>query len=275
MKSFSVLTSVYYKEKPEYLKAALDSIFSQSLLPNEVVLVKDGPLGDELEAVIDESIKKHAETSFVVVELGQNVGLGEALNKGLERVSSEYVMRVDTDDISLPNRFDRQMRFLDAHPEVSILGSNIDEYDEDMLRKLSVREVPQSHDEIVNFMKGRNAFNHMAVVFKKSAIIRVGQYQPCPFFEDYYLWLRVLSAGGKFHNIQESLVRARAGSSMISRRGGFSYISNIIAFYIKVRRLKIMPDSQILKSCLGRSAVAIMPNSLRASIYRRRLRSRF
>ena len=219
---FSVLLSVYHKETPTYLKEALYSIENQSLKPDEVVLVKDGPLPGALKV----DIKRYIATSGLscrVISLKQNVGLGEALNKGVAQCKHEWIARMDTDDIALPDRFEKQFAYLAAHPDTDVLGGWICEFDREPDDCAQERRVPASHEDILRFAKHRNPLNHMTVVFRKSAVLDAGGYQPMNGFEDYYLWMRMIQKGEQFANLPEIVVKARTGRNMITRRQGWKY----------------------------------------------------
>lgn len=267
---FSVLMSVYYKEKASYLDDALNSIFSQTLKPNEVVLVEDGPLNDDLYKVIDKYKKKYK--YFKTVRLKKNMGLGNALNEGLKHCSYEYVARMDTDDISMPDRFEKQIRYLEKHPEVDLIGSNIAEYDEDMINITGYRIVPESNDEIKEFMKKRNPFNHMSVIYKKGKVFEAGNYLDMPYFEDYYLWSRMAVNNCAFYNIQENLIQVRGGTNMIKRRGGKKYLSCIKRMEYELLELKIIKKREYYINLLVRSICALIPNRIRKLIYKKVLR---
>ncbi len=220
--SLSVLLSVYHKEKAAYLKEALSSIENQTLKPDEIVLVKDGPLSEELDALITQCVA-HSDIAYHIVTLPKNVGLGEALSIGLTHCIYEWVARMDTDDIALHDRFEKQFAYLEKHPDTDILGGWICEFDSDANRCERERRVPSSHDEIVRFAKHRNPLNHMTVVFRKEAVLDAGGYQAMNGFEDYYLWMRMLQKGKKFANLPQIVVKARTGRSMIARRQGWRY----------------------------------------------------
>lgn len=268
---FSVLMSVYYKEKASYLDDALNSIFKQTLKPNEVVLVEDGPLNDELYEVIDKYKKKYK--YFKTVRLKKNMGLGNALNEGLKHCTYEYVARMDTDDISLPNRFEKQIGYLEKHPEVDLIGSNIVEYDEDMINITGYRIVPESNDEIIKMMKKRNGMNHVTVIYKKDKVMKSGNYQDMPYFEDYFLWARLLKNNCKFYNAQENLVNVRCGDSMVKRRGGKKYLVYIKRFENKLLELEIINKKEYFKNIVARYIAALMPNKMRGLLYSFLLRS--
>lgn len=269
---FSVLISVYRKEKAEYLAAAIKSVLDQTRQPDQIVIVKDGPLPKRLEKVIEKYA--HGNKRFTIVSLTENKGLGIALNEGLAVCKHPIVARMDTDDIAMPDRFQKQIEYLAIHPDTIIVGSNIQEYDNSMANALAIRKVPEHTDAIISFAKKRNPFNHMSVVFKKDAILEAGGYQHCPYFEDYYLWLRVISRGGEFYNIQENLVHVRAGQEMISRRGGFKYAKHAISFQKKALRLGFIDKREFLQNCLIRVIGSIVPGSLRKILYNKKLRAK-
>ena len=221
LSQFSVLLSLYYKERPDFLYQSLASIFDQTVIPAEVVLVKDGPLTEELEKVVLGYQQRYS--SLKIIPLSQNQGLGRALNEGLKHCSYELVARMDTDDIAKPNRFEKQIRVFQQNSNIDICSAWIEEFEGDWHNVISIRMLPETHDEIAYYAQSRCPINHPVVMFKKSAVIRAGGYQHFPLFEDYFLWLRMLKNGAKFHNIQDSLLYFRTSSEMFKRRGGWKY----------------------------------------------------
>ena len=179
---FSVLLSVYRKEQPAYLRQSLDSIFTQTLQPAEVVLVKDGPLTDALDEVAEEYCRKYP--VLKVVPLSENQGLGRALNEGLKYCSYDLVARMDTDDVAKPERFEKQIAVFCAHPEMDVVGAWIDEFEGSIENVISVRVLPLEDSEIRRFARKRNPVNHPVVMFRKSAVLVAGGYQHFPLFED-------------------------------------------------------------------------------------------
>ena len=269
---FSVLMSVYYKEKASYLDDALNSIFNQTLRPNEVVLVEDGPLNDDLYKVIDKYKKKYK--YFKTVRLKKNMGLGNALNEGLKHCTYEYVARMDTDDISMPDRFEKQIAFLEKNPDVDCVGSNMLEYDENMKNVISKKMVPETNEEIKKYVKERNPMNHPTVIYKKEEVLAVNSYEDFPFFEDYYLWAKMIKSGSKFYNIQENLYKFRAGLSMFKRRGGKQYLRDINKLEKGLLKLKIINKKEYVLNVLKRSIIALLPNCLRTFFYKLILRKK-
>ncbi len=219
--NFSVLISVYDKEDPEHLRIALESIWSkQTVRPTEIVLVKDGILTPELDKVIDHF---NSIAPLKICKLDENHGLGYALAFGLNACSNELIARMDSDDISGSERFEKQVRLMTDHPELDISGTNIAEFHNCMDKVCSHRRLPSQFSEIQEFARRRNPLNHMTVFFKKSAVIGAGNYQPFFGYEDYYLWVRMLRNGSRIGNIPEDLVFARVGNNMFARRHGVRF----------------------------------------------------
>lgn len=272
MENFSVLMSVYYKEKPEFLRMAIDSIINQTLNPSQIVIVKDGKLGESLDNVIDEYKIKYPNL-FYIVELEENVGLGRALKIGLEYCHYDIVARMDTDDICNPQRFELQMKFLDENKEIDVVGSNIDEFEENITNIISVRKVPEKYEDIIKFIKRRNPLNHMTVMYRKKAVIDSGSYIDFRLNEDYYLWIRMIAKGYRIENIQQSLVYARAGSEMFARRGGLEYAFKDIELQMKMLKLKLINPLDFIVNSLIRVITRLLPNNLRKILYRKVLRN--
>ena len=268
--NFSVLMSVYYKENSVYLTEALNSIFSQTILPNEVVLVEDGKLTKELEQVISQFLLKFRKI-MKIVKFEKNRGLGRALHDGLLECSNEIVFRMDSDDISTVDRFEKTLAIL-KKMNVDVVGSNIAEYDEDMRNVTGYRKVPISNAEIIKMMKKRNAMNHVTVAYKKSKVIDAGNYLDMPYFEDYYLWVRMLNNNCTFCNIDECLVKVRCGNEMIKRRGGLLYIKHIVHFEKTIYKIGFINFITCVVNILERIIISIVPNNIRAFVYKKLLR---
>lgn len=268
----SILISIYAKEKAEYLKQCLDSIFFQTLKPREIVLVLDGPITQELEDVIEQFVSKYP-NFFQIVSLKTNQGLGIALAEGVKYCKSDLIARMDSDDIMVETRIEKQYReFLD-HPKLSIIGSNIDEFTDSIHNVISQRIVPENNDDICQFSRKRNPFNHMTVMFKKKDILKVGNYQPMNGFEDYYLWVRLLQAGFSGKNIQESLVFARAGRNLYTRRGGRKYFIDGIKGRYAIYKVGLGSIGDFALSSFAHVTVSLLPNYLRGIIYEKKLRN--
>lgn len=267
---FSVLLSIYSKELPTLLQQCFNSILNQTLLPDEIILVKDGPLTNELDSVIAEY--SSLMPMLKIIPLNENQGLGKALNEGLKHCSNDLVARMDTDDICKPNRFEKQINIFKENPEIDVVGSWVDEFIDTTDNVLSVKKLPKNHNDIFKYGKSRNPINHPSVMFRKSAVISAGGYQHFPLFEDYYLWVRMLLNGAKFYNIQESLLYFRASEKMFMRRGGFSYAKIEVKFLWKIHTLGYIGILSTFKNIIIRFTVRIMPNSIRGWAYKKLLR---
>lgn len=270
-KGYSVLMSVYHKEKPEYLKQAIASIQAQTLPTDDFVLVCDGPLNDALDAVIAKKQQEMGKT-LNVVRLAKNGGLGNALNEGIKHCKNELVARMDSDDIAYQDRCEKQIAVFYKHPEVSICSGIVEEFTSTPDVVDAKRVPPEAHEEIVEFAKKRNPFNHPCVMYKKSAVEAVGSYQDFYLLEDYYLWLRMLMAGYQGYNIQESLLHMRAGSDMYLRRAGWKYAKTQARLFKFMKSQSFIDEGQYIKSCVIRSGSALAPNWLRKLMFEKVLR---
>ena len=265
MNKISVLISVYHKEKPEYLQLSLDSIFAQTMPPDEVVLVEDGPLPAELQNVIERYTALHQELH--VVRLEQNVGLGMALQEGLKHCQHELVARMDSDDIMKPERLAKEAAYLDRHPETDIVGAWADEFIDSISATSSIRKVPETHEQLVSFSKRRNPMNHPTVMFRKQAVEAAGSYRHCPLFEDYDLWVRMIRQGARFHNLQESLLYFRLSRDFFERRGGWDYIRQEIRFQHTLREMGHISYTTMIQNIAIRTLLRMIPNKWRQKSY--------
>jgi glycosyltransferase involved in cell wall biosynthesis len=269
--NLSVLMSVYEKETPDCLRQSLESLAAQSLAAGEVVLVEDGPLGKPLYAVIDHF---RAILPIVSVPLPEHAGLGAALRVGLERCRGEYIARMDSDDISMPQRFERQMAFLRTHPEVDVLGSAIAEFDQDPAQPHSVRLLPAGGEALLRYARYRTPMNHVTVIARKAAIEAAGSYRASRYFQDYHLWARMLALGCRLHNLPDVLVYVRCGNGMHARRGGYRYLKEEIEFQSYLRGLGLQSAAGAVMNILIRGPVRLAPGRVRGLCYRFLLRGR-
>lgn len=261
--SFSVLLSVYKNERAEYFEQCLNSIYNQSLLSKDIIIVHDGPLTHELYQVLD---KWRLLLPIIEVVLQNNVGLGEALNAGLTHCKYDLVARVDTDDINIPTRFELQYKYMKEHEDIALCGSHIDEFDTDPLITTSHRKVPLNKDFNNSIFK-RNPINHMTVMFRKSAVLDVGGYQHLRFMEDYFLWVRMYVKGYKLVNLDTVLVKARTGNGMLERRKGLNYYRSELTFMNKVLKMNIKNKPKIMVTFLIRSHIRLLPQSALKKVY--------
>lgn len=269
---FSVLMSVYFKENPEWLKIALDSVINQTLSPNEIVLVQDGKLTDELYKVIEDYMNR-CNHLFKIVPLEKNVGLGEALRIGVENCSNEIIARMDTDDIARNDRFEKQIEFLKEHTDIDLVGSWISEFETNPEEILSYRQLPTEHKEIYKFGQFRSPVNHMTAMYKKSAVLNAGNYQTFKNIEDYYLWARMLKNGAKFANIPECLVNVRAGNAMFKRRANLTYFFNSeFPLHTELYKMHYISLAQYLRNITSKFLLRVIPQWAMAIVYIKFLR---
>lgn len=265
--SYSVLMSVYYKEKPEYLRASMRSIFEQTIPTDDYVMVCDGALTEELDAVIDEMREQNGDV-LRITRLPENKGLGNALNEGLKRCRHELVARMDSDDISVPDRCERQLKEFERNPELSILSGTILEFRDTPENVVGIRSLPEKDDAIKRFSRKRCPFNHPAVMFKKDAVEAAGGYTGTyPLFEDYDLWIRMLRNGSVGANLCEPLLFMRVSDSTYSRRGGGAYAQSMIGFRKWMLDIGYINRREYVLSTVPHAVICILPNAMRKKIY--------
>lgn len=269
MASFSVLLSVYIKENPDFFRQALDSVFYQTRTPDEVVIVKDGPLTKELDDVITEYCEKY--NTIVVVPQAENRGLGLSLANGVLHCSNDLIARMDSDDISRSDRFEKQLAEFLKDPKLDICGSHEIEFEDSPDHIVARRRVPLTNNECRKYQKRRDAFNHVTVMFKKSTVLRAGNYKHCPLMEDSLLWVNMFKNGARGMNIDDYLVNVRIGKGMYERRGGLSYFKKY-----KQGRKMIYDTGYIswwdyMYTLFIQAVVAILPNSTRGWVFKRLL----
>lgn len=269
--SFSVLMSVYAKDNPAWIAQALDSVLCNTVPPAEVLVAVDGPVGEDIRAVLDTYAQKYPAVRVLAFE--KNEGLGAALRKGLEKCTHEWVARMDADDISLPDRFEKQLARVMQEPDLAVLGGAIEEIDAQTLMPLNLRIVPCADADIKKFLKSRSPFNHVTVFLNKNLVLKAGSYQPFHLIEDYYLWARCVAEMYKMANLPDVLVRVRTDAAMYGRRGGWKYFKSNAALSQKLYELKLISLPQhVFNLCVRFCVQAIMPNSFRAAFYQKVLR---
>ena len=270
---FSVLMSVYEKECPVFFDEALGSILiHQTRIPDEFVLVCDGPLTPGLEAVIAKYLAMFP-SLLKVFRLEENRGLGHALNYGLDKCTCDWVARADSDDICVETRFEEQLRFLASYPDTDIVSSYIDEFREDPRSPERVKIMPTDHNGILKMAKSRNPINHMAVIFRKSVIEAAGSYLPLPYVEDYYLWVRAIAQGAKLANIGAVLVHARIGNGMEARRSNPKQISGWRTINLFMLKKKMIGAVCFHKNMVAVRLFVFCPQSFKRFLYSHFLRS--
>lgn len=273
MKQYSVLMSVYHKEKPDYLRQSMQSIYGQTVPTDDFVLVCDGPLTPELDKTIAE-MQALFGGRLHTLRLLENQGLGRALNAGIKVCRHELVARMDSDDISRPDRCERQLKVFADHPELSLVSGTVEEFSDSIEHVYASRRVPAQQAEILAFAKQRNPFNHPCIMYKKSHVEAAGGYQDFFLLEDYYLWIRMLQQGMQGQNIQEPLLWMRGGSAMYKRRGGWKYVKSQYALLRYMHATGFISLPAFLLSVSMRTAAAVVPNSLRATLFQEIMRTK-
>jgi len=267
---YSVLMSVYHKEKADYFEKSIESMLSQTIKPKDFVIVCDGPLTDDLDDVVKKYKNKYSDL-FQIVRLEKCSGLGNALNKGLKACKYDVVARMDTDDIAKADRIEKQLKVIEEK-NVDIVSGTVEEFDGSTDNIVAKRILPSSHEEIMKFARQRNPFNHPCICFKKKAVLDAGSYMEFPLFEDYYLWVRMLKNGAKGYNIEDTILYMRAGVSMYNRRGGFAYAKKAVKFRWHLKKMGFSSTKDFVKSAGGQIVVSIMPNKFRQVFYKKVLR---
>ena len=264
---FSVLMSIYHKESPQYFDRAMLSVWDeQAIKPNEIVLVEDGVLTDELYQSI-EKWREKLNCILKVVSLKRNSGLGNALNIGLEHCSFDLVARMDTDDISLPNRFKKQLEVF-KNNSVDVCGSWVGEFNDNESQIVSYRRVPEQHGAIVKFAKSRSPVNHVAAMYKKKSVSSIGNYETQRLTEDYNLWVKLILGGAKFYNIQEPLVNVRVGNGQVERRGGLSNAILEATVQKEFYKIGFLNLYELFRNVIIGFAIRLLPKTLLKIVFK-------
>jgi glycosyltransferase involved in cell wall biosynthesis len=260
----SALMAVYQKENPDHLRQCLQSLAAQTRPAEELVLVEDGPLTPALYAVI---AAYRAPLGIVTVRLPENLGTGAALRAGLYQCQGEYVAHMDSDDICVAERFQKQLAFLEAHREIDVVGGAIAEFEQDCTASHSIRLLPAAGAELRQFAKTRSPVNHVTATYRKASVVAAGNYESFLGFEDYHLWARMITLGYRLHNMNEILVYVRLGNGMQGRRGGFGYLKREVEFQAYLRRMGLLDAAGAIKNLLMRGPLRLAPDPVRALCY--------
>lgn len=266
---FCVLMALYRGDKPFLFEKAVHSVFANTLVPSQFIIVIDGPIPEELESLIFELSRGYPLIEFI--RLPSNVGLANALNVGLQAVKYDWVVRADSDDINLPQRFESLAIKLQGQPQLQLLGSAILEVDEGG-KPLTVREVPCAEQEIRQFAKTRNPFNHMSVAYRLDAAIACGGYPTIFLKEDYGLWCLFLAKKLPVANVKEILVHATAGIGMFRRRGGWAYAKSEWQMQDLLVQSGLKGGMRAVIDGVLRATFFLMPANVRGFLYAHLLR---
>ena len=262
---FSVLMAVYYRDNPKFLAEAVESIFCQTLVPSDVVMIADGPLTEDLRVTVDHLQRIHEQLHFE--QLPANQGLAYALNFGLKFCRFDLVARMDSDDICVPNRFEKQIKFMRSNPSLAASSGSILEFGESLEDVISQRRLPTDYLDLKRFARFRSPLNHMAVMFRKSAIQSVGLYpEEFKHAQDYALWGKLIAAGYGIGNIPEVIVYARGGQDMLNRRG-YTHLQSEIAVVKFLMARGVIPRYAAVLSIFGRVLIRLAPDWLKSFFY--------
>ena len=269
---YSVLMSVYKNDKAEYLNLALKSMADQTVKPHDFVVVCDGPLTSELDVCLD-GWKECLGDALNIVRLSENHGLGYALNAGLPECRCDFVARMDSDDISRPNRCEILLSKM-VSEGLDLVGGAIEEFDRVPGDMGAVRMPPLSKRDIDTWLKGRNPFNHVSVVFDRHMVEQAGGYEPFPWMEDYWLWARMIAKGCRCANVPDVVVDVRTGEGMYARRSNMAYLKSQACFFSELRKLGLVGRAGQAKAVVERAAATLLPTELVKLAYNKLLRQR-
>ena len=277
--TITVIIAIYQANDIGEFRLALESVVGQTRLPQELLIVADGPIPDELEEEVSnfqlEVSRKELPIEVSFLQLENHGGLGMAMQKAVDAVKGDcdYIARMDADDICLPDRFEKQMKCFEENPELSVVGGQIAEFDGNVTNITGRRVVPLEHEDIVNYMKSRNGMNHVTTIIKKKDLIAAGNYQPFEWFEDYSLWVRMIQHGCRFKNIADDVVYVRAGKAQADRRGGWAYFRKEVSLFKCFLNQGFISRWRFIRNLFQRGVVRVlMTSSVRNMFYKNVLR---
>lgn len=269
---YSVLMSVYGKDKPQYLDDAIASMASQTIPFEDMVIVCDGPLTAGLNEVL-ENWRRELGNSLLLVHLPKNVGLGSALAEGLGRCRCDTVVRMDSDDISRPDRCQILLKKMKSD-SLDLVGGAIEEFNHNPGDMGAVRAVPLEENDIRKWLKKRNPFNHVTVAFSRKIVQAAGGYQPFPWMEDYWLWARMIARGCRCANVPNVVVDVRTGDGMYARRSNVAYLKSQARFFSELRKLGIIGSFDQVMAVAVRALATLLPTQIVKALYNGLLRRR-
>ena len=271
---YSVLMGLYHKDSPEFLRVAIDSMLNQTIPPEEYFIAVDGPIGEELQEVLNDYRKRYGDL-FTIYYHPENRGIGAILGEVLPLCRNEFIARMDADDYSVPERIEKEAAVFEEHPEYDWVGSNVDEFHDDISRPVSHVIMPETHEEILKFARRRCPFRQPTLLVRKSAVIDAGGYRDFHRHEDYDLIVRMLHnirGGGKGYNLQEVLVYVRISKDFYRRRGGLQLALENLKVKAEFLRKGFISYSDFIISGLGQAVIALMPSFFIEWFYKKFLR---
>lgn len=266
MTAFSLLLPVYGRDDPAHLERAfVSAVQEQTRRPDEVVLVRDGPVPDALAATLAR-LAADSPVPVRLVELPENRGLAPALTAGLAACSNDVIARMDADDIALPERFERQLAVIDEGYD--LVGSGLLEFADDEAQTIGRRTPPVGEERIRRYARFHQPFNHPTVVFRRQAVARAGGYLAVGLMEDYWLFVRMLTAGARVANIPEPLLKYRVGAGAYRRRGGVAQLRSEVRLQRLMRAIGFTSPLQAARNVLVRGGYRLLPEAVRKVSYR-------
>ena len=267
---YSILMSVYYKDREEWLKQSIESMLNQTIKTDDFVIIKDGKLTKELEEIIN-TYKEKEPNIFNIIQLEENKGLGIALSIGIKECKNEWIARMDSDDISMPNRVEKQMKIINKQ-DIDIIGSNIAEFIADINNVQAYKKMPETDCDIKKYAKRRNPFAHPSEMLKKDKILESGNFRDYYLCEDYDMWLRMIKNNAKCYNIQENLVYMRVNQDFYKKRGGIKYLKSILKLKTEQYRIGFFSLTDYALTSLASIIICLLPNKIRETFYKKFLR---
>lgn len=263
---FSLLLPVYAGDDPSFLRLAFESsVDGQTLMPAEAVIVQDGPVPEALAAELGR-IEERSPIPVAIVRLTENRGLTEALNAGLEACTHPVVARMDADDVSLPERFERQWELMQQGYD--LVGTGMVEFESDPERPSARRIPPVGSQRIRDHARTHNPFNHPTMMYRVAALDRVGRYLPFGKMEDYWLGIRLIDSGARVQNLADPLLAYRVGSGAFVRRGGWNEARTEWRLQREMLRMGFVTRGQYLRNVVMKGAYRLMPAWMKRVLFR-------
>lgn len=267
--NISVLMSVYYKDDPVFFKEALQSLENQTLKAQETIIVCDGKLSPELYEVIEEFKDS---LNIIKVQNETNQGLAQSLNNGLEQVHYDLIARMDADDISVPNRFEQQVKSFsssDTKEPIDVVGGYVHEFNGNVSNLISIRYVPKNSSEIKKFSKFRSPLNHPTVMIRTATLKEVGGYSTSfNKLEDYALWISLLAKGYNIVNIPDVLLYMRVSNDMYERRGGLKQAEAFFNLRKEMHKIGYINNLELVSGVLINVVISLSNRNFRKFMYK-------
>ncbi|MCJ8325297.1 MAG: glycosyltransferase [Rhizobiales bacterium] len=261
---FSVLMSIYINDKLINVQDCIDSLVNQTLLPNEIIIVLDGPVKIEIENYLI-SYQKNSCIQIVIERLDENKGLPTALNKGLQKCRYNLIARMDADDICSLDRFEKQIARFEMNPSLTLLGGSLEEfYADNTLSQIKYAVM----ENITQYSKLRSPFNHPTVVFKKQDIIGVGGYDEELYYaQDYELWCRLIQLNFEVGNIEDVILKFRMADNFLTKRSGLKYIKIEWSLFQKLSKIGHLKGLEKIRFLIIRCLPRVLPTIVLKQVY--------